>query len=237
VIPTSIKAFEHLSVCFFVKGENCGRYTSFKPGGNRMHVVPATDEYIPLGIHFLKKGAVVVLPTDTLYGVCADALNYRAVEKIFELKHRRPNKPLIVLTPSVEWIKNFFFVKEIPPSAEKLLNAPYPVSVILPVEGFDWISRATGTIAFRVVKRGFIKQFLEAYGRPIVAPSANWEGFPPARDPFQALLYFGNGVSVYYNGGVLKGEPSAVVEVKGKTLSVLRRGRIPEKVLQELLKT
>jgi tRNA A37 threonylcarbamoyladenosine synthetase subunit TsaC/SUA5/YrdC len=50
-------------------------------------------------------------------------------------------------------------------------------------------------------------------------------------------LYFGNGVSVYYNGGVLKGEPSAVVEVKGKTLSGLRRGRIPEKVLQELLKT
>ena len=201
-----------------------------------MHLVPTTEEYIPLGIHYLRRKKTVVLPTDTLYGICADALEYRAVEKVFELKRRRPNKPLIVLVPSTEWIKKFFFVKKMPPSAEKLFNADYPISVIIPVKGFEWITRGSGTVAFRVVKGGFIKDFLEAYGRPIVAPSANWEGFPPAGDPFQALLYFGNGVSVYYNGGKLKGEPSAVVDLTTETPKVLRKGRLPEKVLQELLK-
>ncbi len=192
-----------------------------------MHVVPATERYISLGIKFLKRGYTVVLPTDTLYGICADALNFRAVERIYKLKHRRKDKPLIVLLASTDWLKEFFFIKEIPPSAEELFLSEYPISVILPVRGFDWISRGSGKIAFRVVKRGFIKRFLEIYKRPLVAPSANWEGFPPARDAFQALLYFGNGVAVYYNGGVLKGEPSALVEIENNTLRILRRGRLP----------
>ncbi|NPB05528.1 MAG: L-threonylcarbamoyladenylate synthase [Aquificae bacterium] len=197
-----------------------------------MFVVPATAERIPLGVKFLKKGFPVVLPTDTLYGICADALDYRAVERVFELKHRTPTKPVIVLIPRLSWLKEFFFLKEVPEAAKKLFLLDVPVSVLLKVEGFEWISRGSGKIAFRLVKGGFVREFLEAYGRPIVAPSANWEGFPPAKDAVHALFYFGNGVAVYYDGGRLEGPPSAVVEVspEGK-LKVLRegvlKGRLP----------
>jgi L-threonylcarbamoyladenylate synthase len=199
-----------------------------------MRIVPAASEYIPLGIEFFKKGFVGVLPTDTLYGICADALNPEAVEKIYTLKWRNKKKPLIVLIENLEQLGKLFGIKELPPSAEKLLLYTKPVSVLLDVENFEWISRGSKKIAFRLVKEGFIKDFLKEFGKPIVAPSANWEGFPPARDVFQAFNYFGNGVAVYYNGGVLKGNPSALVDVNGNKVSLLRRGILSLEELSDL---
>ena len=193
-----------------------------------MHLLEAKRESIPLGVDFVKKGFPVVLPTDTLYGICADATNPEAVEKVYSLKWRNPKKPLIVLISDLSWLSRFFNIAP-SPLEERLLRFNKPVSVLLKTEGFPWISRGSGEIAFRLVKEGFIKEFLQELKRPIVAPSANWEGFPPARDIFQALLYFGNGVSVYYNGGILKGLPSALVRVEGNTLKVLRKGILTEK--------
>ena len=190
-----------------------------------MFIVEATAGRIPLGVNFLKKGFPVVLPTDTLYGICADALNYRAVEKIYQLKNRNPKKPLIVLISDLFQLKEFFFIRKLPKVVEQLFLLEEPLSIILPVEGFNWISRSSGKIAFRLVKKGFIKEFLDTYRRPIVAPSANWEGFPPAKDPFHALFYFGNQVAVYYNGGTLKGEPSTLLELTPKgEINILRTG-------------
>jgi len=190
-----------------------------------MFIVEATAVRIPLGVNFLKKGFPVVLPTDTLYGICADALNYRAVEKIYQLKNRNPKKPLIVLISDLSQLKEFFFIRELPKVVEQLFLLEEPLSILLPVEGFNWISRNSGKIAFRLVKKGFIKEFLDTYRRPIVAPSANWEGFPPAKDPFHALFYFGNQVAVYYNGGTLKGKPSTLLELTPKgEINILRTG-------------
>jgi len=200
-----------------------------------MRIVPAEKDFIPLGVELLKKGHIGVLPTDTLYGICADALNPQAVEKIYILKWRNKKKPLIVLIENLDQLRDFFGIKKIPPIAEKLFFYKKPISVLLEVENFDWISRGSGKIAFRLVKDGFIKEFLRGLKKPIVAPSANWEGFPPAKDVFQAFNYFGNGVSIYYNGGTLKGNPSALVDLKGKKVSVLRRGLLDNKDLEKLL--
>ena len=198
-----------------------------------MHLLPAQGRYIPVGVEFLKRTFPVVLPTDTLYGICADALNPKAVEKIYSAKWRNPQKPLIVLVHSPHQIGEFFRFK---PSGAILdiLRYPKPISLLLPVKGFDWISRSSGYIAFRLVKDGFIKNFLKAYGRPLVAPSANWEGFPPAKDIFQAFLYFGNSVAVYYDGGILKGAPSALVKLEGGKLYLLRKGNLTEEDLKTL---
>jgi len=199
-----------------------------------MFIVEATSEKIYLGVHFLKRGEVVILPTDTLYGLCTDAINYKAVEKVYQLKNRNPQKPLIVLISQLNWLKKFFFINQLPEKVKKLFLFEEPISILLPVKGFEWISRGSGKIAFRLVKGGFIKNFLDWYGRPIVAPSANWEGFPPARDAFQAFLYFGNFVKVYYNTGPLKGQPSTLVEPFEERIKILREGdkRTVQKILQ-----
>jgi L-threonylcarbamoyladenylate synthase len=199
-----------------------------------MRIVPAERKYIPLGVEILNKGFVGVLPTDTLYGICADALNPKAVEKIYTLKWRNKNKPLIVLIETLQQLEKFFGIKDIPPLAEKLFKYEKPISVLLKVKNFEWISRESQKIAFRLVKNGFIKEFLKELGKPIVAPSANWEGFPPARDVFQAFNYFGNGVAIYYNGGVLKGNPSALVDINGDKVSLLREGTLNSQEISKL---
>ncbi len=199
-----------------------------------MQLLPALGNFIHHGVKALERGEVVLLPTDTLYGLCADALSPPAVEKVYRLKQRNPKKPLIVLLAFPEWLDKFFGIKNPPEAAEKLFKLDIPVSIVLKVDGFDWISRGGKSVAFRVVKGGFVKEFLKSFGRPVVAPSANWEGYPPAESPMQAFLYFGGGVSVYYNGGILKGNPSALVDLTGETPKVLRRGTLREKDLQNL---
>jgi len=198
-----------------------------------MRIVPAQRRFIPLGVEWIKRGYPAVLPTDTLYGICADALNPEAVERIYTLKWRNPRKPLIVLIEDLRWLEEFFKVK--PAEVEKrLFLFGKPVSVLLPVEGFDWLTRGGTKIAFRLVKGGFIKEFLKALDRPIVAPSANWEGFPPAETPFQAYLYFGDSVPIAYDGGILRGKPSALCEIENNRLKVLRRGTLTEEDLKVL---
>ena len=199
-----------------------------------MRILPAERGFTDLGVEYLKRGFPVVLPTDTLYGICADALNPKAVEKVYNLKWRNPKKPLIVLIAKIEWLEEFFKVK--PSICEKrLLKFEKPVSVLIEVKNFDWVSRGKKEIAFRLVKKGFIKNFLLRFGKPIVAPSANWEGYPPAKSVFQAFLYFGGGVPIYYNGGVLEGKPSSLVRCKGKNLELLREGTSALKELKSLI--
>jgi len=199
-----------------------------------MRILPAERGFSALGVKYLNRGFPAVLPTDTLYGICADALNPEAVEKIYTLKWRNPKKPLIVLIAEIEWVRKFFKTK-LSRCEEKLLNFEKPLSVLVKVENFDWISRGKGEIAFRLVKKGFIKDFLLEFGKPIVAPSANWEGFPPAKDIFQAFLYFGSSVAVYYNGGVLSGKPSSLVRCGGEKIELLREGTTTLEEIKNLI--
>ena len=203
-----------------------------------MRIVEAANRYIPLGVDAVNRGFPVVLPTDTLYGICADATNPEAVERVYTLKWRNPQKPLIVLIESLHWLEKFFGVK---PSegAERLLLYGKPISVVLPVNGFEYLTRGREGIAFRLVKGGFIKDFLKSLGKPIVAPSANWEGHPPAENPFHAYLYFGDAVPVYYNAGNIRGEPSALCAPHRGGYTLLRKGLLDEndlKFLENFLK-
>jgi len=199
-----------------------------------MRILPAEDKYIPFGVHYINKGFPIVLPTDTLYGICADATNPKAVEKIYNLKWRNPKKPLIVLIENLRWLETFFHLK---PSEEAKIFLLYEksISVILPVKGFSYISRDTNGIAFRLVKKGFIKNFLKKLGKPIVAPSANWEGHPPAKTVYQAYIYFGDNVPVYFDGGMKIGAPSALVEANHiGNFFLLRRGELSDEDLRFL---
>lgn len=198
-----------------------------------MRILPAKGEYIPIALPFVENGYPIVLPTDTLYGICADATNPKAVEKIYNLKWRNPNKPLIVLIENLQWLERFFNFTPYG-VVKKLLLFEKPISVILPVEGFNYISRRRKGIAFRLVKRGFIKEFLKAFGKPLVAPSANWEGHPPAKTPFQAYIYFGDAVPIYFNEGIKTGNPSALIDLSEGKFNLLRKGNLTTKDLEIL---
>lgn len=173
----------------------------------------------------IKNGAVGVLPTDTIYGIVGSAFSFSAVSRIYELRKRRPDKPFIVLISSVGDLK--LFGVRVNKRTGSILKKIWPgrVSVLLPVPGrkFFHIHRGTKMIAFRIpAQRGF-RNFLKI-SRPIVAPSANREGKPPALNIREARRYFGNEIDFYLDGGVLKSPPSTLVILQSGKLRVIRQG-------------
>lgn len=183
---------------------------------------------MPFPVSLLSKGGVVVMPTDTIYGVLGSALHPKTVARVYRLRKRNPKKPIIVLIGSIADLKHFGIMLDTP--TRRVLNRfwPGPVSIILPlsadkniVRQFRYLHRGTKSIAFRLPKPVWIRRLLKRTG-PLVAPSANWEGQPPARTIEEARRYFGKHVDAYVDMGPRRGKPSKLVRIiAGKPL-VLR---------------
>lgn len=174
----------------------------------------------------LKAGKVGVIPTDTIYGLVGQALDRESVESVYEIRRRSPDKPLIILISSIEELKLFGVTVSL--EEKRFLNKYWPgsVSVILPCkyERLKYLHRDTKTLAFRLPKDKFILQILKETG-PLVAPSANPEGLPPAENLKQAREYFGDKI-FYYGRGRLQGSPSTLVSLNNGKIEVLRQGTV-----------
>lgn len=180
----------------------------------------------------LLKGGFVVAPTDTIYGILAEALNYEAVSRLQKL--RRPSgRPFLVLVPNIFWVKKLGLVVE--REHLKLLSVPGLTLVLRKRGGLHhWLGRET--IAVRLPRKGFVLRLLKKLGRPLVAPSANLEGEPPARSIEEALEYFGDEVSLYVDGGGIERRPSTVVSLEGEGIEILRSGILSPDSLKRVLK-
>lgn len=124
-------------------------------------------------------GDTFLFPTDTIWGIGCDATNSMAVQRIYNLKRRVPEKPYVLLVSSIEMIKNY--VHQIHPRIETLLlHHSRPLSVVYPnAINLPPISVAhDGSVAIRVVKDKFCQQLINAVGRPLVATSANISNQP-----------------------------------------------------------
>ncbi len=176
---------------------------------------------------FLKEGKIIVAKTDTLYGILADALNERAVEKIYEIKGRKKDKPYIVLIPDIRYLK--LFDAEISDKEKKLLKKK-GITVIIPLkepEKFRYLHRGKNELAFRIPEDKELIDLMEDIKTPLVAPSANPEGKPPAKNIKEAVNYFGEMVDMYIDGGEISSEkPSTIVKVENGEIKVIREGNI-----------
>lgn len=146
----------------------------------------------------LNAGGVVVLRSDTLYGIVARADDENAVQRIYQLKERSQHKSPIVLISSTSQ-----FYDEPRGEVRKLIEShwPGPVSIIVPATAAPaWISRDNGSVAYRLPDHSALRGLIEATGL-LIAPSANPEGEEPARTIQQAIEYFGEDVDLYVDGG------------------------------------
>ncbi|HVN26715.1 MAG TPA: L-threonylcarbamoyladenylate synthase [Candidatus Paceibacterota bacterium] len=174
----------------------------------------------------LQNGAIGVLPTDTLYGIVGSALDRTAVLRIYRVRRRNPKKPMIILVGSVRDLGLF----GIRPDAfmKKILKKswPGPISVIAPLPArsrFAYLHRGTKTLAFRMPKAAWLRSLLAKAG-PLVAPSANLEGKPPAKTLSEAKRYFGDRVDFYVDAGRRDAPPSTLIALRDGAVTVLRQG-------------
>jgi L-threonylcarbamoyladenylate synthase len=169
-------------------------------------------------------GGIGVLPTDTLYGLVGSALSLDTIQRIYGIKGRQTFKPFIVLIADVADLEKFGV--SLDEKLEGVLASvwPGPVSVILHCgEGFEYLHRGTGGIAFRLPNRDDLRRLLRKVG-PLVAPSANTEGGEPAKTIAEAKNYFGDKVDFYVDDGELLGEPSTLAMWAEGKLQIIRQG-------------
>jgi L-threonylcarbamoyladenylate synthase len=192
----------------------------------------------------LKTGGVGVIPTDTLYGIVASAMNPEAVERLYKLRRRTPSKPSIILISSIADLKKFSVVLNA--YSKKFLARYWPgkVSIVLPIvsadlrgrnadlrarlkplKKFRYLHRGTNSLAFRVPGSAKLRAFLKKTG-PLIAPSANIEGKPPAKTIVEAKEYFGDEADFYINAGRKDSKPSTLVKLLENKALVLRRGAV-----------
>lgn len=177
-------------------------------------------------IQVLKNGGVVVMPTDTLYGIVGQALNRETFTKLYQIRQRPEKKPSIVLIGDMKELDKFSVHLSLKQrlDIERHWAGPDAVSVVLdcPNEKFEYLHCGTKTIAFRLPVNQNLRALLLKVG-PLIAPSANLEGQPPASNIEQARDYFGDNIDVYINGGEIKGKSSKLISLSGGgPLQVLR---------------
>lgn len=178
-------------------------------------------------VEMLCAGKIGVMPTDTIYGIVGAAFNEDTVKKVYSLRRRDPKKPMVVLIAAPEEVRRFGV--RFDARTKKILKKVWPgkVSVILSCRSrkFSYLHRGTRTLAFRMPKPARLRALLKKTG-PLVAPSANFEGEPPAKTARQAKKYFGSRVAFYLDAGPRTGKPSTLVQIKKGKLRVLREGAL-----------
>ena len=167
-------------------------------------------------LQLLESRGIAVVPTDTLYGILASALSGEAVEKVYEIKKRDPRKPCLVLIADISEIKRFGI--ELSMQEENIAkqywasSRPTTIAFECRREEFKFLHRGTNSIAFRLPKENNLVDFLKESG-PLIAPSANPEGMPPAKNIRQAKDYFGSDIPLYIDGGTLEGKASRLIKL------------------------
>ena len=185
-------------------------------------------------IEVLKKGGVVIMPTDTIYGMVGRAENEAVVRRIYSIRKRNPEKPCIILIGDIKELEKFsvFPTEEQKKvlknhwriSAMADMRQPEPISIILdcPDEKFAYLHRGTKTLAFRLPTSPELRELLMKVG-PLIAPSANLEAEPPSGNIEDAKKYFGDSVDLYIDGEEIKSKASKLIELhKDGTVNILR---------------
>ena len=203
-----------------------------------MNIVKPTDSAIRAAADALLGGRLVVIPTETVYGLAADATNEDAVKSIFEAKGRPPENPLIVHIADLGWLNNL--ASDVPESAIRLARSywPGPLTLVLKKkpEVSSLVSAGLDTVGIRMPSHPVALKLLAEVGRPLAAPSANKFTRLSATkaenvDPELAAL-----AAMVLDGGACEvGLESTVVDCVGSVPRILRPGKISKLQIEALL--
>lgn len=174
----------------------------------------------------LDDGALCVLPTDTQYALCADALDGGAAARVFAAKRRAADQALPVCVGGLEELGH---VAHATPLARTLAGRfwPGPVTLVLRAKAWlpDEVTAGLGTVAVRCPALSFSRDLARRFG-PYVVTSANRSGEPPAATVDEAIRQLGGDVHLFVDAGPLPGAPSTIVDATGDAPRVLREGAV-----------
>lgn len=199
----------------------------------------ARAEGLSSAVAALRRGELVVVPTDTVYGVAADAFTPSAVSALLAAKARGRDLPVPVLVGSLRMLEGV--VDVLSPQARELIDACWPGALTIVVRhspALAWdLGETRGTVAVRMPLHPVALELLAQTG-PLAVSSANRSGLPPAVTLDQAFGQLGEAVTVYLDAGPCREPvPSTIVDLTGDPPRLLRAGAIPLSRIREIVPT
>jgi L-threonylcarbamoyladenylate synthase len=198
-----------------------------------MQILKATGDNIVIASQIVKKGGLVVYPTDTVYGLGCDPFNVMAVKQVFRLKGER-RKPLPILASSINHVKR---IASLSREAEKIANCfwPGPLTLVLTKKPVlpEVITCNLDSVGVRVPKHDVALKLIGLSNGLLVGTSANKTGMKPPQTAQDAAQQLGQEINLILDGGsVTLGVPSTIIDLTSKEPKISREGPIS---LQEIL--
>lgn len=203
-------------------------------------LLSSSTEDIRKAAEIIRRGGLVGMPTETVYGLAADALKGKAVSKIFKAKGRPGDNPLIVHVADFEDIEKYNLVREIPEKAKILADKywPGPMTIIMKKSEIipDEVSAGLETVAIRIPSHPVAAALIREAGTPIAAPSANLSGSPSPTTALHVMNDMKGRIEAIIDGGECSvGVESTVITLAGEKPRLLRPGGITLEQLRDAL--
>jgi tRNA threonylcarbamoyl adenosine modification protein (Sua5/YciO/YrdC/YwlC family) len=182
--------------------------------------VEKTDQAIESATQILRKGGMIAIPTDTIYGLAVDGTSEKAVNELFKIK-KRTEKPFTFFLQKSEIEKFAFLVKR------RIMDffIPGPLTVILKTKKDVCLPFASRKIGVRIPQHDFVLQLLNTYGKPLAVTSANKSGEPPLASPYDIVERFTE-AGLVVDGGMLYSLPSTVLDLSATPPLLMRKGSV-----------
>jgi len=191
-------------------------------------------------VDFLKKGKIIVYPTDTIYGLGCDAMDEKAVKKLYAVKNRDERKPVSVIVKNIKSINKIAFVdRKNKTVAEKLFPGPYTLIFPGAKNISEMITGGENSIGVRMPDNEICRKISVSFDNPIITTSVNISGEEALNDPFKMFDYFKDkklAPNLILDCGKIKnGQASIVIGLTQKSPQILRSGTRSLKEIMELL--
>jgi len=198
-------------------------------------VLKPDEEGLKKAVEVIKRGGVIVYPTETFYGIGADPRNEEAIERIFQIKGRKKDMPILLIIGKKDMLYNL--VKEVPDVANSLMNRFWPGPLTIIFQASKNVSpilhAGKGKIGIRLSGNPISRKISELSGIPITGTSANRSGMPPCRTVKEILSEL-KGIDLILDAGMIESQlPSTVIDVTEKPAKIIREGIISkEKIIE-----
>ena len=187
----------------------------------------------------INSGGMVAMPTESFYGLAVNPIDIKALHRLFDVKKRRDDQPILILIPSMEQLD--YYVTHVPDMARRLMNEFWPGGLTLIFEAKPKLPReltaGTGKIGVRFSSHPIATALAQAVGAPITGTSANISGQPPCSRAKDVLQHLGDKVDVILDGGeTAGGKGSTVLDVTKDPPVVVREGMVGREQIEKCLK-
>ena len=183
----------------------------------------------------IKKGNLVIIPTDTVYGISADMTNEKAIEKVYNAKNRDKNKPLILLVSNVDMLKEY--TEKLNSLEEEIINKYLPGKLTLLLHKnskvSDKITGKSDLVGIRMPNSKQLIQIIDKVGNPIISTSANISGKATITNPKDVEKEMLKHISYVEDAGTLNNEPSSIIKIENDKIIVIRKESVAKQILKD----